>query len=626
MAKEAVSPVEKHLEKGVLALTVLLFLGVVAGYLISSPNTLTIDRNAVGPARIYEVVEDEAIQLRTRIRGAQPPDERPRDHRRPPDSLAVSLLPPPVPYGPRVPRLEVKEAAEVELVSVVPLSKPVVVLGRSGAVLTPSLPITALPERADDYYARWNEITAEDRSYVMPVNWVTAAATLDVEAQFQRAREAGYPPGRAVPYVVGAELERRERFWDGTYADWKPVKTYAPLTLPEELPFLEVTEIDGKPMVPDEQHGRILRFARDVQDVDHRLELMRPMPPRVAYGKYWLREPLERLLGVDLLRLDDEILFGPEEGNCPYWDRYPKEPRPADYQPPDLTKPEVKLRVTEEAISEVQAWLDMGCYEAAIARIENLILTTGPGVFTDEQLERLERMLDEAKRRQQQKVDEAKQREARGEPPLPRELSAVQAVWVHDTLPESVVSGKAYQYRMRALLYNNYAGAAAELKNPADAEIVLLVGEWSPPSDDVAIPYDSEFYLVGRKRDEQAKVDVFKWHEGQWAKESFMVNDGDPIGGKEFVRLGDRTAAPVPVDFSTGAIVVRLDFNYPYRRRRERRGVITLDAPKPTASMVYLDSAGELHRRILDQDKQSPRYEEMKAAASREAGPGPGTP
>ena len=40
MAKQLVSPVERHVEKGILGVAVVLLLGVVAMYLVSSPNQM----------------------------------------------------------------------------------------------------------------------------------------------------------------------------------------------------------------------------------------------------------------------------------------------------------------------------------------------------------------------------------------------------------------------------------------------------------------------------------------------------------------------------------------------------------------------------------------------------------
>ncbi|MFH0982155.1 MAG: hypothetical protein V2A79_11510 [Planctomycetota bacterium] len=608
MAKEAVSPIERHLEKGVLALTVLLFVGVVVKYVVSSPNTLLIDREAVGPKEVYDQVADEAKALRERVRSHKVEVSLPPKPELGERELVVAALPAPVPFGPRVPRLKTEETGNIELIAVLPPGAPQAVIGRSGMVLSPSLPVTTIPDKLDDYYGSWNVIAAQDEAYIRAVNWVTVAATFNVEAQKQRAVENKYPPGRAVPYLVGAELQRREKHWDGTYGEWQEVKTYAPRGLPE-VPVLELEEgEDGKLSLSEELAKKRDRFAAAVKDVNYRLELMRPMPPRVAYGDWWLRDAV-KVEGLDLLRLDDEVWYGEEPGSCPLWDRYPhprKERRQAAATPQEMEK------IIEEEIKKLESWLEQGCYEGLKNRIEELRRTDWKQ-FSEKQQALLEKLLEKASALLAKQQKEAVEQKKRGEREPVRELSPLQVLWVHDTLPDSVISGKTYQYRTRALLYNTFAGAAGELKDPKDAEVVLLPGEWSLSSDDVAISYDTEFWLAGKKdREQLAKVDIFKWHEGAWVKGVFEVKVGDPIGGKENVKLTDQKTTKW-IDFSTGASVVDLDFQRLHReRKKDRKGTTTLDDPKPTLAMIYLDSTGELRERFLDADKRDERYKEMK--------------
>ncbi|MCP4594768.1 MAG: hypothetical protein GY842_28890 [bacterium] len=615
MAKEAVSPIERHIEKGVLAITVLLFIGVGVKYLVSSPNTMPVGQRQVGPAEIYQIVGDEAIQLRDRIRGTRKEVITPE----PPDlsspAVQVAALQIAVPFGPHVPRIQTRNIGNLELLSVARMAKPIVFRGRSGAVLTPPMPITAMPDEIDEYYKSWNDVPSHEMSDLFPVNWVTIAATIDLAEQRRRADDKLYPPGRAVPYPVGADLQRREVRWDGTTGEWEDVKPYAPLTLPE-LPYLEVTQQDGTWAVTDDQRLAIDTFFNKVVRDDYlRLELVRPMPPPIAYGDWWLHDRIEEAFGVDLRRHDDEFWWGNEVGNCPFYNRYPEPKKP----PRQNNEPDYRKIIAEE-LAKLEDWLSQGCFDAIITRLDKDLRITSWDYFNDREKEDANSIYDRAVR--QKSLREA-------QPPGPREVSPTQIVWVHDTLPDSVVSGRTYEYRMRALLFNPFAGATAELKDPHDAEVALLEGEWSPASDEVSIPYDTEFFLVGRKeRDATGKIDVFRWHEGTWVKDSFHVSLGDSIGGREYVRIGGSVNQPkVPVEFTTGATVVDLNFDRTYRPRKVRRGVVTLGKPKKTVAMVYLDSSGGLHERLLDVDKRSERYRELKSLSSRPTGgPGPGRP
>ena len=616
MAKEAVSPIERHLEKGVLALAVLLFAGAVVRYLVSSPNTTAVDGRQVGPAEIYQIVADEGRALREHINNYREDVEPVRAADLSSPTYAAAALPRPVSFGPQVPVMQSEDIGNIDLVALPKPTQPKVIIGRSGAVLAPQMSITALPEKVDDYYLGWNTIEGQDEGYIDAVNWVTVATTCDVGAQRQAALKANYAPGRAVPYVVGVDLQRRERRWDGTYPEWgeQSIPTYAPLILkgahdPSKLPYLKVEEHAGKMRISDEMREEIIRFEKIVENPDYRLELMRPMPPRVAYGDYWLYAGLEEALGVNLRLLDDEVIFGEEEGNCPLWDRYPKPPKGPRV---DIEKDlRARERVIDRELDVVQGWIDQGCYEAAVGQLLSF-QKSSLHLFTAKQVDRLESMLDDA---------ETQWKRDKDKPKGPRELSPVQVLWTHDALRESVVSGKVYQYRMRVLMYNNYAGAAAELNNPEEAEVVLRESEWSDPSEDVRIPYDTDFYLVGKKeRDRTAKIDVFKWHKGTWLKSAFRVGVGELIGGRSIEKIDKER---VSIDFSTGATVVDLDFDRPYRARRERRGEISWSDPKPTLAMVYVDSAGKLYERLLDADKRSESYKAMKGKVGTAGATGP---
>ena len=52
MAKQMINPVERHFEKGVLGAAVLMLIGIIALYLISSPNQLEIDGQKATPSTI----------------------------------------------------------------------------------------------------------------------------------------------------------------------------------------------------------------------------------------------------------------------------------------------------------------------------------------------------------------------------------------------------------------------------------------------------------------------------------------------------------------------------------------------------------------------------------------------
>ncbi len=103
-------------------------------------------------------------------------------------------------------------------------------------------------------------------------------------------------------------------------------------------------------------------------------------------------------------------------------------------------------------------------------------------------------------------------------------------------------------------------------------------------------------------------VTVFTRSLGQWVSSQFKVGPGDYIGNLvEKVRVVNPVSGGMTttkVDFSTGAQVVGLDFEKPYRRRSSRFGT--------TTEMVYLDENNQLQTRDRRSDDQSERLKKLK--------------
>ena len=79
MAKQAVSPIERHVEKGVLGVTALVLLSAVAMFLVRSPNTLEMDGQEVGPGEIDDRVRAKAQTVRASINRFKPEVEMPEN-------------------------------------------------------------------------------------------------------------------------------------------------------------------------------------------------------------------------------------------------------------------------------------------------------------------------------------------------------------------------------------------------------------------------------------------------------------------------------------------------------------------------------------------------------------------
>ena len=220
----------------------------------------------------------------------------------------------------------------------------------------------------------------------------------------------------------------------------------------------------------------------------------------------------------------------------------------------------------------------------------------------------LKLLIADRARGQKGKVDDAMEEDTT------RPVSPVQVVWAHDAEVGSVQSGATYQYRMRVFLYNRYAAAPDELKDPRDAEKPFIIGPWSEPSGAVKIPLDTRFFLTKGTSDGSAvTVEVFKWFEGYWLNKKFKVGIGERIGGVKRAQLpGEKPL----VDFDTGAVVVDIEREHPFRRRDSAKdGSFDFEKLAGTLALVYAGVDGSLHKRLLGLDKKSPAYDQMKESA-----------
>lgn len=155
----------------------------------------------------------------------------------------------------------------------------------------------------------------------------------------------------------------------------------------------------------------------------------------------------------------------------------------------------------------------------------------------------------------------------------------------------SAVPGHQYQYRIRYEALNQYAGEAAELKDPSGANTLTRFSEWSPPTPPVRIESDLQFYLTDANQ-QRNKVEVTVWKRGRrrWEKQDYRLAVGEAIGEK------DRSGA----DFTTGAVIVDIRFNEPVNGKSD-------------TVLVYVTPDGNLHEAILSVDQQLNEEQKKRA-------------
>ncbi len=169
-------------------------------------------------------------------------------------------------------------------------------------------------------------------------------------------------------------------------------------------------------------------------------------------------------------------------------------------------------------------------------------------------------------------------------------------VWLHDT---GLSKGKVYRYRIRPKLLNPlYAhDEAVPQEKLQDAYKKTIIGKWSPWSAPARQESLTEMFLTGSSPSQgTVNVTVFTIKLGQRHERNFTVSPGEAIGKEISMRVtdprnGDESTRQV--NFSTGAIVVDVDFDH---------RVINPEAPRqptrPTVKMLYVDAEGKLHAAI----------------------------
>ncbi len=177
--------------------------------------------------------------------------------------------------------------------------------------------------------------------------------------------------------------------------------------------------------------------------------------------------------------------------------------------------------------------------------------------------------------------------------------------------------GTRFRYRIQLVVINpllTYDEAVAEDK-VAGARKKFVTSKPSEWSDSVSVGREVHFFVTGANvMASKMSVTVYARKWGQWVKKKFNVQRGEPIGGVEKVALVDPMGQGrkyVEVDFSTGAIALRLDF-----KKSLLRAMFTTN----TQEMLYLDSDGKLRSRLKTWDDDSPLRERLEKAAKQAAG------
>lgn len=615
MAKQLVNPLERHVEKGVLGIAVLLLLGVAAKFLVTSPNQIELGGEKVAPNTIDQLLLRTASKTRERIRSARAETEDVTelagDFTRALDPFAAYRiareLKRTASFRPTVPRIDPPEG------------------GFGGAELAQVVSFVQDPP-IKVFAGRSTYELGEDGERVAAANWVMISAMFHVKAQSAELRSK-YGASRTDVIFGRPQLQRRMQGTDGTWPEeWEFVEPFYGGGIRRLLPqpAIKLVENESGVSATRESASRIDQFERIVDDGQTQIELLRPTLPELLNGDMWAMPILTSRR--DVLMQDDFY-------------RYPNQPPAAE---PEDRYPDSSgdgRRTTEAVSDEKQIAQDLENARMLLAaalknfsendatraynkaqEVEKNPSAKGPDKTKARQL-----MADAEIARQTIRRRNIRQHDPINNPgdpgrdfvrePLPR-----QQMWVYDAIPGSVRSNRRYQYRLRPVIFNALAGQPEKLRDPLDATKVFLEGPWSDPVE-VAIDEDATFFAIGDDRRKQAvSLEFFRWFEGDWVKTSRRVKLG--VGELMFseqrtiVRdIDDRNlSATAEVEFTANATVIDVDFSHPYRERKKvgRSGVRFGDSQEGTV-LVYVDADGRLHERLVKTDKLNPELKHRRA-------------
>ncbi len=611
MAKQLVGPFERHLEKAVVAVAGLALVGAVGMYLITSPNQVTINGSLVSPSKINDELLASARAVRDRVVGVRSDVQAP-----PPVSDEFASLIEPfneaklnvalvgaAAFRPPIPIIDPPTAVDgdKELVKVVDLNKPTATSGRSTFTLYDS----------------------DDEPYREVHNWSVVSIVFDREKQ-SKLQASAYGGSRKEVTFGPVELQRRAQRPGGIWRDedWEMVNAWPALEMPAP-PAFTIIEENGQYEVPRKQYMELSDYYQLLNQPETQLELLRPLGMEVYNGDAWSWPELVPV--KELLVQDADILIPGGKA-----EEYPDD----RYGLTDDTKVKKFVERGEELTFDQQ--VEEGYRLLAAARTSrdiNQAMTAyniSFGVANDVRagsraknlakkcMAKAELLTDDINREADRKPVGGKVVEDADEESAVIERYPRQQIWVIDAKTDSIASGQTYQYRMRVSIYNRLVAEPAKYANSDDAKVVFISSEWSEPTDPIEFEAVSHMFATSfDPKQEKISVEVYQWFDGEWvkARQRFGVGDRIAFTTRATTRsLEDpNKAVKAKVDFSIDGTVVDIDFARSYRekKRGRTRDGIQLGVVGKECSVIYVDSAGELHERFVPLDKKHPFKSEL---------------
>ncbi len=582
MAKQHVSTVERHLEKGILGIAGAIFLAVVVSYVIMEPNTVDYGSAALGPSDLYDQIRADAQRKLEEIRRKQPvddPDAEPPIPTNPEAELRpsttdtklktayeVAFVPPALP----VPEVSGSiTGRNLTLARILPMRTPIPTQGKAMADFPAPEPV---PVSGNVNTQDRSRDTGLGFSSAKEFRWVTLWTFLNREAQREAFEKAKYSVNSQKVVVADVEVQRQELLPEGGWSEPQRIRPYHPEPIVGMRAEAPVIEESGAPTLAEEDMNHIRNLRGMLEGREGQQAVLRPdFQAFLGEQQAWRWQPPEALTdsedlvwetyGVQMYNLTEEAING-RKGPA-------LSGMPADRE---------RYKEAQELIGDEEFLEAYKILEGLASNRDSVRMAIQAEDLMNEIGPKAERQF---KRLQQQQERAAAEAEIyHGED--------VDPVWINDI---TVEPGKTYRYRVRPVLLNSYAGAPIDMKNAEDGGKILVRGEWSAWSSDIQVqPATQMFFRSADAGQRTATVEMFRWVTGEWKRASGPFGIGSRI---TLDRSGDV--------FRYDGIVSDLEFERPFSVREEgARTVSYRETQTPVLTLV--SSAGTVEERLAEQD------------------------
>ncbi|MGJ8637285.1 MAG: hypothetical protein ACSHX5_10605 [Phycisphaerales bacterium] len=511
MKLKGVNPFIQHIEKIVLGIAVLIFLGVISLQFVSQPNTVKVDSREVAPDQIYNELADTARSLQSQISDRSPslPEVKPVDlvarYNQAFDSDADST-----------PKLSSALGNGIDVASLLSIEITADSGPSQGEVAAMPVPATSTPIASTTWGTLDPYAVLEVPAYadLVPAAQPFDFASVSIEAEFsgtelRKVLEGtdGYPGVPRLFWVstgmaiMGMEVERQELQADGSWSS-STIITPPPGTA---TPTKAVNKNDGL--------ARLISIIERAQDAAPMV--MRPMFPPTISGPDWqapsetqnnasvqLSETEQAQRKLTRLTAELERLKNPPRGNTGGSAQRPRDPRSGT----------TGNRPTGNRPTGRQP--SRSANDQRIERLEDQIEATR---------ETLERLGVDAEIESEGSFDILDQ-------------DYIQ-LWSHDL---TVKPGATYRYRTRVVLNNPYFRKGPYLDEEDAAQQALTVepftkGDWSAWSEEIGVGSKEFFFVTEASKPvvgaelSQARVELYSMYYGYYRRSSMTISEGQSL-------------------------------------------------------------------------------------------------